>query len=103
MSFLYPHVSLLVSARRKFKMMGTSVLTPPEKVVKESETDDGTIGKVILTFTEVPERTRVDWVNDIELKGVWMKILGPLAKRQIQKLLKQELEAFAKYVESRRG
>jgi len=70
----------------------------PEKVVEESETDDGTTGKAVLK--EVSEGTRVDWVNDSELKEVWMKIIG-LSQTQIQKLLKKEYEAFAKYVESR--
>ncbi len=84
---------------RKAKRTEKHVLTPPEQVQVEGETE-GATNTTVWKFDPVPEGTRVTAVVEAELKGL-TKVLGPFAKRQLQRLLREWLQAFAKYVEAK--
>jgi uncharacterized protein YndB with AHSA1/START domain len=75
------------------------VLTPPEQIRVEGETE-GATNTTLWSFEPVPEGTRVTAVVDAELSGV-TKLLGPLAKRQLQTLLREWMQGLARYVEAR--
>jgi carbon monoxide dehydrogenase subunit G len=75
------------------------VLTPPEQVRVEGETE-GATNTTLWTFEPVPEGTRVTAVVEAELRGL-TRLLGPLAKRQLQTLLNQWMRGLARYVEAR--
>ncbi len=63
------------------------------------ESDNAT-AKTIFTFEAVPEGMKFGSVNDIEVKGKVATILGPLAKRRVESLMKEQNQAFTRYVES---
>ena len=75
------------------------VLTPPEQVRVEGETE-GATNTTLWTFEPVSEGTRVTAVVDAELRGL-TRLLGPLAKRQLQTLLNEWMRGLARYVEAR--
>jgi carbon monoxide dehydrogenase subunit G len=84
---------------RKIGRSEKHVLTPPEQVRVEGETE-GATNTTLWTFEPVPEGTRVTAVVDAELGGV-TKLLGPLAKRQMQTLLRDWMQGLARYVEAK--
>jgi hypothetical protein len=85
--------------RRPRKFMEKHVLTPPTR--EETEVEDRRWkGKMVTTFDTVPEGAKLSWVADIQFKGVWGKLVGPLAKRRMQAVLQRDLRAFAQYVEA---
>ncbi len=84
---------------RKIGRSEKHVLTPPEQVRVEGETE-GATNTTLWTFEPVPEGTRVTAVVDAELGGV-TKLLGPLAKRQRQTMLRDWMQGLARYVEAR--
>ncbi len=84
---------------RKIGRSEKHVLTPPEQVRVEGETE-GATNTTLWTFEPVPEGTRVTAVVDAELGGV-TKLLGPLAKRQMQTMLRDWMQGLARYVEAR--
>src|SRR6266511_957720 len=84
---------------RKTRRREKHVLTPPEEVRVEGETE-GATNTTLWTFEPVPEGTRVTVVVDAELGGV-TKLLGPLAKRQMQTMLRDWMQGLARYVEAR--
>jgi uncharacterized protein YndB with AHSA1/START domain len=75
------------------------VLAPPEQVRVEGETE-GATNTTLWTFEPVPEGTRVTAVVEAELSG-FIKLLGPLAKRQMQTLLREWMQGLARYVEAK--
>jgi carbon monoxide dehydrogenase subunit G len=75
------------------------VLTPPEQVRVEGETE-GATNTTLWTFEPVPEGTRVTAVVEAEFGGV-TRLLGPFAKRQVQTLLRDWMQGLARYVEDR--
>jgi carbon monoxide dehydrogenase subunit G len=75
------------------------LLTPPEQVRVEGETETAT-NTTLWTFEPVPEGTRVTAVVDAELGGL-TKLLGPLAKRQVQAMLREWMQGLARYVEAK--
>jgi len=79
------------------KRMEKHVLTPPEQVRVGGETEDVTNASV-WKFESVPGGTLMTAAVEAELTGL-TKVLGPFAKRQLQTLLRKEMQAFAKYVE----
>lgn len=81
------------------KRMEKHVLTPPERVQVGGETEDATNTSVWI-FESVAEGTLVTAAVEAELKGL-TKVLGPLAKRQLQTMLRKEMQAFAKYVDAK--
>jgi hypothetical protein len=74
------------------------VLTPPEQVRVEGETE-GPTNTTLWTFEPVPEGTRVTAVVEAELSGV-TRPLGPLANRQLQSLLREWVQGLARYAEA---
>ncbi len=75
------------------------VLTPPEQVLVSGETE-GATNTTVWKFEPVPEGTRVTAVVEAELTGL-TRLLGPFAKRMLQSLLREWLQAFAKYSEAK--
>ena len=75
------------------------VLTPPEQVLVSGE-HEGATTATIWTFEETPEGTLVTAVVEAELTGLLPRILGPLAKRQLRRLLREWLRGLAKYAEA---
>jgi carbon monoxide dehydrogenase subunit G len=84
---------------RKIGRSEKHVLTPPEQVGVEGETE-GATNTTLWTFEPVPEGTRVTAVVDAELGGV-TKLLGPLAKRQMQTMLRDWMQGLTRYVEAK--
>jgi carbon monoxide dehydrogenase subunit G len=84
---------------RKIGRSEKHVLTPPEQVRVEGETE-GATNTTLWTFEPVPEGTRVTAVVDAELGGV-TKLLGPLAKRQLQTMLRDWMQGLTRYVEAK--
>jgi uncharacterized protein YndB with AHSA1/START domain len=84
---------------RKIGRSEKHVLTPPEQVRVQGETE-GATNTTLWTFEPVPEGTRVTAVVDAELSGV-TRLLGPLAKRQLQTLLRQWMHGLARYAEAK--
>jgi len=80
------------------KRMEKHVLKPPEQVRVGGETEDVT-NTSVWKFESVPEGTLMTAAVEAELTGL-TKVLGPFAKRQLQTLLRKEMQAFAKYVEA---
>jgi ribosome-associated toxin RatA of RatAB toxin-antitoxin module len=75
------------------------VLTPPEQVRVEGESEGATT-TTVWTFETIPEGTLVTSVIEAKLTGL-TKVLGPLAKLQLQRLLRAWLRGLARYVESK--
>ncbi len=84
---------------RKTKRSEKQVLTPPEQVRFEGEMR-GSTNTTVWKFEPIPDVTRLTAVLDVQLKG-WAKVLGPLAKRQLQGLLRKEMQAASKYIEAK--
>jgi uncharacterized protein YndB with AHSA1/START domain len=83
---------------RKFARSEKHVLTPPEQVRVEGETEAAT-NTTLWTFEPAPGGTRVTAVVDAELGGV-TRLLGPFAKRQVRSLLREWMQGLARYAES---
>jgi uncharacterized protein YndB with AHSA1/START domain len=75
------------------------VLTPPEQVLVSGE-HEGATTTTLWKFEPVPEGTLVTAVVEAKLTGL-ARLLGPLANRQVRQLLRQWLQAFAKYSEAK--
>lgn len=84
---------------RKVTRSERHVLTPPEQVRVEGETE-GATNTTLWTFAPIPEGTRLTAVVDADLGGV-TRLLGPLAKRQVQALLRDWMQGLARYVEAK--
>ena len=83
---------------RKTSRIEKHVLTTPEQVLVSGETE-GATNTTLWKFESIPEGTLVTAVVEAELTGL-TRVLGPLAKRQLQSLLREWLRGLAKYVES---
>jgi hypothetical protein len=84
---------------RKTSRIEKHVLTPPEQVLVSGETE-GATNTTVWKFESIPEGTLVTAVVEAEPTGL-NRVLGPLAKRQLQSLLREWLRGLAKYVESK--
>ena len=84
---------------RKTARSERHVLTPPEQVRVEGETEGATNG-TLWTFEPVPEGTRLTAVLDADL-GPVTRLLGPLARRQVQTILRDWMQGLARYVEAK--
>ena len=84
----------------KLKATVTGVFKPCEEVVEEIVISDGTITKERVSFTEVPEGTRVSWTGEVVQLGRWIRIFGPLMKWAFQKDVKKMFRELGKFVES---
>ena len=74
------------------------VLTPPEQVLVSGETE-GATNTTLWTFAATAQGTLVTAVVEAELTGL-TRILGPLAKRQLQRLVREWLRGLARYAEA---
>ena len=84
---------------RKARRTEKHVLTPSDQVQVEGETE-GATNSSAWKFESVPEGTLVTAVVEGPLAGL-TKVFGPYVRRQLQTLLREELRAFARYVEAR--
>lgn len=83
---------------RKSTRTERHILTPPRDVRVEGETE-GATNTTLWTFEPIPDGTRLTAAVDVEL-GALTKLLGPLAKRQLQSMLRDWMQGLARYVES---
>jgi len=81
------------SATRRFK------LTEPSVVESESETRF-TRTKRTVEFEEVPEGTKVTARLDVQVKGLWSKVLATREGEEFEPSIQEELASFARYAES---
>jgi len=84
---------------REAKRMEKYVLAP-ERVEVEGEME-GMTNTSVGKFETVPEGTQLTVVIEVQLRGRLAKILGPLAKRRLQGLVRQSIQGFARYVEAK--
>ena len=83
---------------RKTTRMEKHVLTPPQQVLVEGETE-GTPNTTVWKFDVIPEGTLVTTVIEVPSSGL-TRLLGPLAKRQAQSITREWLQGLARYVEA---
>jgi len=74
-------------------------LSDPSMVETESETRF-TRTKRTVSFEEVPDGTRVTARLDVQVKGLWAKILATRESEEFEPSIQEELASFARYVES---
>lgn len=84
---------------RETKRREKVTLTPPQLIRVEGKTV-GATNTTIWKFEPAPGGTQVTGIVEAKLTGL-MKALGPLAKRQLQSVLDDWIEGFARYVEAR--
>jgi ribosome-associated toxin RatA of RatAB toxin-antitoxin module len=84
---------------RKRKRTETLVQTPPDQVQVEAEME-GATNTTVWRFEPVHGGTLVTAVFEVPSKGV-TRLLGPLAKRLSQSVIREWMQAFAKYVEAK--
>jgi len=75
------------------------VLTPPEKVELDGSVRDA-INTTVWTLRTVPEGTILTAELEVEFKGL-LKLLQPIAERQMRTVLPEWMREFAGYVETK--
>ena len=75
------------------------VMTPPEQILVDGKIE-GITNRSVWKFEPIAEGTRVTGTMEFQLKW-WMKALRPIVKRQIQALVRNYMETFAKHVEAK--
>jgi len=73
-------------------------LTEPSLVESESETRF-TRTKRTVSFEDVPEGTRVTARLDVQVKGLWAKLLATRESEEFEPQIREELASFVRYVE----
>ena len=68
--------------------------------IEEEIDNDLAVGKATITFSDVPEGTKLTLVDDATFKGAVGKLLGGLAKGRLEKYLDGDLESYKSYVEA---
>ena len=74
-------------------------LTEPSLVESESETRF-TRTKRTVEFEELPEGTKVTARLEVQVKGLWAKLLATRESDDFEPAIQEELVSFARYVES---
>lgn len=84
--------------------VGKLRLFPSEKVVSESETRFTRSIRTVV-FEHMPDiRTRVTAILDVQVKGLWSLVLRPgVRKEDAEASALEELDSFARFVETRSG
>jgi len=82
----------------KMRRTERHVLTPPEKVEVDGSVRDA-INTTVWTLQTVPEGTMLTAELEVQFKGL-LKLLQPLAERQIRTVLPEWMREFASYVEA---
>ena len=72
----------------------------PNERIEEGIDNDRAVGKATITFSDVPEGTKLTLINDATFKGAVGKLLGGLAKGRLEKYLDEDLESYKSYVEA---
>jgi len=83
----------------KMRRMERHVLTPPEKVEVDGSVRNA-INTTVWTLRTVPEGTILTAELEVEFKGL-LKLLQPLAERQMRTVLPEWMREFAGYVETK--
>jgi uncharacterized membrane protein len=74
-------------------------LTEPSLVESENETRF-TRTRRTVSFEEVPEGTKVTARLEVQVKGLWAKLLATRESDEFEPAIREELESFGRYVES---
>jgi len=82
----------------KMRRTERHVLTPPEKGEVDGSVRDA-INTTVWTLQTVPEGTMLTAELEVQFKGL-LKLLQPLAERQIRTVLPEWMREFASYVEA---
>jgi len=82
----------------KMRRTERHVRTPPDKVDVDGSVRDS-INTTVWKFEAVPEGTILTARLEIEFKGL-LKLLQPLAERQLRTVLPEWMREFASYVEA---
>jgi len=72
---------------------------PNEKFEEEID-NDLALGKATVTFSDVPEGTKLTLIDDATFKGTVGRLFGGLAKGRLEKFLDDELESYKSYIEA---
>jgi len=83
---------------RKIRQRARHRVIPPDRHEVEVVEGDTAGTRVVETYAEVPEGTKVNIKANIQLGGV-AKLLGGLVKGKIEASMKELLDDFAKVVE----
>jgi len=83
----------------KMRRMERHVLTPPEKVELDGSVRDA-INTTVWTLRTVSEGTILTAELEVEFKGL-LKLLQPIAERQMRTVLPEWMREFAGYVETK--
>jgi uncharacterized protein YndB with AHSA1/START domain len=79
---------------RDAKRAEKHVLTPPERVDVEGEME-GMTNTTVWKFESVPQGTRLTAIVEARLP-LRLRVLGPLARRRLQVLLRESMQGLAK-------
>ncbi len=83
----------------KMRRTERHVLTPPEKVEVDGSVRNA-VNTTVWTLRTVPEGTILTAELEVEFKGL-LKLLQPLAERQMRTVLPEWMREFAGYVEAK--
>jgi len=72
----------------------------PNERIEEEVDNDRAVGKATITFSDVPEGTKLTLTDDATFKGAVGRLLGGLAKGRLEKYLDEDLESYKGYVEA---
>jgi len=72
----------------------------PNERIEEGIDNDRAVGRATLTFSDVPEGTKLTLIDNATFKGSVGRLLGGLAKGRLEKYLDGDLESYKSYVEA---
>ena len=72
----------------------------PNERIEEGVDNDRSVGKATLTFSDVPEGTKLTLIDYATFKGTVGRLLGGLAKGRLEKYIDGDLESYKTYVEA---
>ena len=72
----------------------------PNERIEEGVDNDRAVGKATLTFSDVPEGTKLTLIDYATFKGTVGKLFGGLAKGRLEKYIDEDLESYKTYVEA---
>ena len=72
----------------------------PNERIEEGVDNDRAVGKATLTFSDVPEGTKLTLIDYATFKGTVGRLLGGLAKGRLEKYIDGDLESYKTYVEA---
>ena len=72
----------------------------PNERIEQGIDNDRAVGKATITFSDVPEGTKLTLIDDATFKGTVGRLFGGLAKGRLEKFLDDELESYKSYIEA---